>query len=87
MSNLFAGGASEQERFASVSWSKGINEVPVLDESIASLECKVVNQVRAGTHWIIVGEVEEVICRKGEPLLYFRASYREIAEIKNGGKI
>ncbi|NOT84433.1 MAG: flavin reductase family protein [Methylococcaceae bacterium] len=79
-SNLFAGGASEKDRFASVTWHKGINEVPVLNDSIASLECEVVNQVRAGTHWIIIGKVNRVTCREGEPLLYFRTGYRQLTE-------
>lgn len=77
-SNLFAGGASEADRFASVAWSKGIQGMPLLDESLASLECRVVQQVRAGTHWIIVGEVDAVITRDGAPLLYYRAGYQEL---------
>jgi flavin reductase (DIM6/NTAB) family NADH-FMN oxidoreductase RutF len=81
VSNLFAGGASEEDRFASVAWSKGRYGSPLLDESIASLECQVVNQVRAGTHWIVIGEVKQAICRAGEPLLYFRAGYRQLAVV------
>lgn len=78
VSNLFAGGASEEDRFASVTWHKSNNDVPVLDNSIASLECKVAQQVRAGTHWVIIGEVLAVTCRNGEPLLYYSAGYREL---------
>lgn len=79
VSNLFSGGASEEERFASVAWSEGTHGIPVLEESIATLQCKVVEQVRAGTHWIIIGEVCEVDCRAGEPLLYYRARYRRLS--------
>jgi len=43
-----------------------------------SLDCKVVEKVRAGTHWIIIGEVQECICRLGEPLLYYRGAYRQL---------
>lgn len=82
ISNLFAGGGSEADRFASVNWHNGTYETPVLDDSIASLECTVINQVRAGTHWVIIGEVDLVTCRLGEPLLYFRADYRELLENK-----
>ncbi|MFI3136813.1 MAG: flavin reductase family protein [Methylococcaceae bacterium] len=78
ISNLFAGGASVENRFESVAWSKSINAVPVLDESIASLECKVVHQIKAGTHWVIIGEVKQAICRSGKPLLYFRTRYRQL---------
>lgn len=82
ISNLFAGGASEQDRFASVAWKEGINGIPVLTETIASLQCKVVDQVRAGTHWIVVGEVQGTDSRSGEPLLYFRAEYKKLSDDK-----
>lgn len=78
ISNQFAGGLTQEQRFEKVSWSEGITGSPILDESLASIDCKVVQQVRAGTHWIIIGEVEDVICRSGEPLLYFRTGYRKL---------
>jgi len=33
----------------------------------------------AGDHTIFIAEVEEVMVRDGEPLLYFRSQYRDIA--------
>jgi flavin reductase len=44
------------------------------------LECKVVQQVQAGSHWIVIGEVQNVVCRSGEPLLYYNGAYRQLAE-------
>lgn len=79
VSNNFAGGNSMQERFGATPWSSGVTGVPVLDETLATLECKVIQQMRAGTHWIIVGQVQNVISRSGEPLLYYGAGYRQIA--------
>ncbi len=81
VSNNFSGGNSMQERFNATLWSSGITGAPVLDETLASLECKMINQMRAGTHWIVVGEVQNVICRSGNPLLYFRAGYQKLATI------
>ncbi|WP_341328180.1 flavin reductase family protein [Methylotuvimicrobium sp. KM2] len=80
VSNQFAGGASQEERFANVSWEKGICGMPILNDCLASLECKVVEKVKAGTHWIMVGEVQDVVCRSGSPLLYFRSAYRNLTE-------
>ncbi len=82
ISNLFAGGASEQDRFASVMWQEGINGIPVLTDTITSLQCKVVDQVRAGTHWVIIGEVQATECRSGDPLLYFRTEYKKLSDEK-----
>jgi flavin reductase (DIM6/NTAB) family NADH-FMN oxidoreductase RutF len=78
VSNNFSGGSSQEDRFANASWHEGTTGVPVLSESIMSLECKVIEKVRAGTHWIIIGEVQVATCRSGEPLLYYRGKYREL---------
>ena len=78
VSNQFAGGSSQEERFAAVAWETGENGAPVLTEALASLECKVVDQVLAGTHWIVIGEVQKVVCRSGEPLLYYNGAYRQL---------
>jgi flavin reductase (DIM6/NTAB) family NADH-FMN oxidoreductase RutF len=80
VSNHFAGGLSQQERFEKAGWTPGIQGVPLLNDSIASLDCRVVQKIPAGTHWIIIGEVENAVCRNGEPLLYFRSGYRTLAE-------
>ena len=78
VSNQFAGGSSQTERFANVAWEKGENGAPVLSAALASLECKVVQQVLAGSHWVVIGEVQSVACRSGEPLLYYSGAYRQL---------
>ncbi|MCX7068892.1 MAG: flavin reductase family protein [Methylococcales bacterium] len=78
-SNQFAGGTSQQQRFDNADWSAGITGAPLLTNSLMSLDCTVVEKVRAGTHWIIIGEVQAVECRTGEPLLYYRGAYRQVA--------
>lgn len=81
VSNQFAGGATQEERFANVAWETGENGAPLLIEALVSLECKLVDQVLAGTHWIVIAEVQKVVCRSGEPLLYYSGSYRELAQV------
>ena len=81
ISNQFAGGASQQQRFDNISWKAGITGAPILNDSLMSLDCKVLERVRAGTHWIIIAEVQESICRTGEPLLYYRGAYRKLTEL------
>lgn len=81
VSNQFAGGASQAERFANVAWQAGEVGMPLLTDALASLECKVVEQVSAGSHWIVIGEVQNVVCRQGEPLLYYSGAYRQLAEL------
>lgn len=79
VSNQFAGGSSQEERFANVAWETGENGAPILLEALTSLECRLVQQVSAGTHWIVVAEVERVVCRTGEPLMYYDGAYRELS--------
>lgn len=51
---------------------------PVLQGALAYLECRLHSARPAGDHTIFIGEVEEVVVREGEPLLYFRGNYRKI---------
>ena len=83
ISNNFSGGSSQEDRFANAAWHSGVTGAPILDESLMSLECKVIEKVSAGTHWVIIGEVEAATSRSGKPLLYFRSNYRELVDIKN----
>ena len=78
VSNQFAGGSSQEERFAQVNWQLGELDVPVLSDALASLECKVVEAVKAGSHWIVIGEVQTVTSQDGSPLLYFNSAYRAL---------
>ncbi len=78
-SNIFAGGGTQEERFACVPWEAGENGAPLLTEALASLECNVVQMVQAGTHWVVIGEVQRVICRSGDPLLYYNGAYRQLS--------
>jgi flavin reductase (DIM6/NTAB) family NADH-FMN oxidoreductase RutF len=78
VSNQFAGGSSQQQRFANTAWHLEDPGIPVLDDSIVSLLCKVANKIHAGTHFIIIGEVQTSLCRSGDPLLYYRGGYRKL---------
>lgn len=78
LSNQFAGGASQEERFANVNWHSGETGSPIFDDALVSMECIVVQQVSAGTHWVVIGEVQQINCRGGNPLLYYNSAYREL---------
>jgi len=78
VSNQFAGGSSQVQRFENTAWEFGNHSTPMLSDSLMSLECKVIEKVKAGTHKIIIGEVQNCICRTGEPILYYRGAYRQL---------
>jgi flavin reductase (DIM6/NTAB) family NADH-FMN oxidoreductase RutF len=54
---------------------------PVLHGALAYLECRLHTSQDAGDHTIFIAEVEDVVVREGEPLLFFRGNYREIGDI------
>jgi flavin reductase (DIM6/NTAB) family NADH-FMN oxidoreductase RutF len=53
---------------------------PMLQGSLAYLECRLHSAEEAGDHTIFIAEVEDVVVREGEPLLFFRGKYREVGE-------
>lgn len=78
-SNQFAGACSHEERFANNPWHTAITGAPLLNESLMTLDCKLVEKVQAGSHWILIGEVQACESNNGEPLLYYQANYRDLA--------
>ncbi len=49
--------------------------MPVLEDTLANLDCRVVDAHSAGDHTIFVAELREVLLGEGNPLLYFRGRY------------
>src|ERR1700674_3828048 len=52
---------------------------PVLHGALAYLECRLHTVQEAGDHTIFIAEVEDLVVREGEPLLFFQGKYREMA--------
>jgi len=53
---------------------------PMLHGSLAFLECRLNSAEVAGDHTIFIAEVEDVVVREGEPLLFFRGKYRKVGQ-------
>ena len=53
---------------------------PMLHGSLAYLECRLDSAQVAGDHTVFIAEVEDVVVREGEPLLFFRGKYRKVGE-------
>ncbi|HEX6804303.1 MAG TPA: flavin reductase family protein [Terriglobales bacterium] len=51
---------------------------PVLHGALAYLECRLQDARDAGDHTIFIAEVEDLVVRSGEPLLYFRRKYHAL---------
>jgi flavin reductase len=57
---------------------------PVLNGSLAYLECRLHTAQLAGDHTIFIAEVENVVVRDGDPLLFFRGRYRTVGALRAG---
>jgi flavin reductase (DIM6/NTAB) family NADH-FMN oxidoreductase RutF len=65
----FAG--KEPDRFSKVKWELSVNGLPIISDSLGTLECKTVQQIDAGDHVILLGEVIGLKAEEKEPLLYY----------------
>ncbi|HEV8147242.1 MAG TPA: flavin reductase family protein [Bryobacteraceae bacterium] len=66
-------------RFEGVAWNSGSTGSPVIDPILGVIECRIVQAVEAGDHRILIGEVVELSCSEGRPLVFFGSGYARLA--------
>lgn len=71
--------SKDTDRFGMCEWNVSKNNVPIIADSFAVLECKIFKQVEAGDHTILIGEVENInVSSDKEPMLYHRRQFGAI---------
>ena len=68
------------EEEAGARFDRTAQGTPILHGALAYLECRLQSAEEAGDHTIFIAEVEDVVVRQGEPLLFFRGKYRKVGE-------
>lgn len=68
------------DKFNGVTVRTGLGGVPILEDALVSLECRLRDAFDGGDHTIFVGLVEDVAIRDGEPLVYFHGNYRDLVD-------
>lgn len=76
LSQRFA--STRQDKFDGVAHHAGPLGQPILDGSLASMECDVVTTLVAGDHTIFVGRVGHAEVHGGDPLVYHGGQYRRL---------
>jgi len=66
------------EELAGARFDRTSHGTPVLHDALAYLECRLHTTHEAGDHTIFIAEVEDMVVRSGDPLLFFRGRYRKI---------
>jgi flavin reductase ActVB len=71
--------AKGDSKFASISTRPGMLGLPLLDGTLARLECRLVDCLPGGDHVILVGEVCAAGVSAGEPLVYHQRNFAGLA--------
>jgi len=66
------------EKFGSLPYSINQDGVPVLEGTLAQVECRIIETHEGGDHVIHIGEVRHAEVRGGRPLLFFQGKYRQL---------
>lgn len=79
LSNLFAGKASMEDRFASAQWETLKTGAPVLSNAAVSFDCKITHRESVGTHDVIFCQVVDIKQQDNAgSLLYFQRGYHHL---------
>lgn len=71
---------ANSDKFKEVEMSHGELGNPVLKNTLAQLECRVVEEVTGGTHSVFLAEVQKAHALEGDPLVYFKGKFGQFKE-------
>jgi flavin reductase (DIM6/NTAB) family NADH-FMN oxidoreductase RutF len=78
LAERFAGG-EPRSRFEGVDYRFGPSGSPILEGTLAHVDCALTEELTSSTHTIFLGSVLDAGWREGEPLGYFDRQYRDFA--------
>ena len=73
LSRTFA--VSGSDKFDGVGWTPGVTGSPLLEGSLAAIECRLGEIFEGGDHELVTGHVVAMEVGKGRPLLYYRSGF------------
>jgi flavin reductase (DIM6/NTAB) family NADH-FMN oxidoreductase RutF len=62
-------------KFDGVDWSPGVTGSPLIDGSLATVECTLGAIYEGGDHELVTGHVVDMEIGKGSPLLFYRSGF------------
>jgi flavin reductase (DIM6/NTAB) family NADH-FMN oxidoreductase RutF len=67
-------------RFASGQWGSGLDNIPILVDALANVECDIIHTTTLGTHELVVGRIRKTTTDDtGSPMVNFNAAIRALA--------
>lgn len=76
LSERFA--APALDKFGDIPFHPGIEGIPVLENALANIECRITHSFDGGDHTIFIGAVEKVVYHEDEPLIYYQSDYHAL---------
>ncbi|NHI16246.1 flavin reductase family protein [Microbacterium excoecariae] len=72
------------DKWAGTTWQASGAGNPLLEAALMSACCTIWQELDAGDHWIVLGEVRELVTggEAADPLLFYRGAYRRLAAIE-----
>ncbi|MFC5997047.1 flavin reductase [Pseudonocardia hispaniensis] len=69
------------DRFADLTFTRSARGCPILDETIAYLECEIRQVIDAGDHYITIGRVMDMgIDRERAPLVFYQGHFHRLGD-------
>jgi flavin reductase (DIM6/NTAB) family NADH-FMN oxidoreductase RutF len=78
LSRKFA--VSGGNKFEGVAYRIGANGAPILDGTLAYIECTLYAAYDGGDHSIYLGEIQQAEITEGKPLVFYRGGYRALGD-------
>lgn len=76
---------SLDDKFEGVEWRRGqVTGCPLLPDALAWIECRLFADHPGGDHDVFIGEILSADVNPGDPLVYFRGQYMEVAHPTTG---
>ncbi|WP_408008570.1 flavin reductase family protein [Pseudalkalibacillus sp. A8] len=69
------------DKFSGVNFTYGELGNPELNQALATIECRVVEEVTGGTHSVFLAEVQDARASDGDPLVYYRGKFGYFTEM------
>ena len=69
------------DKFRGVAWTSGYLGVPLLDDVVATFECRTESRIAKGDHEIYIGKIVSYASTERSPLLFHRGSFATLGEL------
>ena len=68
------------DKFEGVDFGEGLNGLPVLNDCVATIECKTIQRTVVGDHVLFLGQVEKYFYERKPTLLFCQGNYLQGVE-------